>query len=188
MRSLLVSLLIHSCLVLLLFAAWVSVPRPPEEVPVELRLASPRASAPIRPEKPRPAKPAQAPALTSPSNEPASSTSASSANAPASDNSMTGPGAAAEEYEVSELPLLLNEVRIPYPPEARAKRLQGAVVFDLVVSSSGDIASFRVLQSPGPELSDAASNAIRKFKFKPAKIGDKSVAIRIRYTYRFMIE
>jgi TonB family protein len=94
----------------------------------------------------------------------------------------------AEEYEVGELPTLLNEVRIPYPPSAKAKGIQGAVIFDLLIGSDGFVKSAKTVQSPSKELSDAAGIAVKKFRFRPAKIGDKAVAIQIRYTYRFVLE
>ncbi len=93
-----------------------------------------------------------------------------------------------EEYEVSELPVLIHEVRSPYPPEARARKIQGSVILDLIVKSSGEVGSVKVVQSPAPELSDAAIKAIREFKFRPARLKDKPVAIQIRYTYRFILE
>jgi protein TonB len=94
----------------------------------------------------------------------------------------------AEEFEVGELPVLVNEVKVPYPTEAKRKRIQGNVIFDLVVGSDGGVKSAKALMSPAPELTEAALGAVRRFRFKPAKIGDKSVAIRIRYTYRFVLE
>ena len=98
------------------------------------------------------------------------------------------PEGVAEEYEVGELPTLLNEVRIPYPPSAKAKGIQGSVIFDLLIGSDGFVKSAKTIQSPSKELSDAAEIAVKKFRFRPAKIGDKAVAIQIRYTYRFVLE
>jgi protein TonB len=83
---------------------------------------------------------------------------------------------------------LINEVRIPYPPSAKARGVQGAVVFDIIVNSRGEVQSAKVVKSPSPELSDAAKNAVAGFRFRPARIGDKPVAIQIRYTYRFILE
>jgi protein TonB len=93
-----------------------------------------------------------------------------------------------EEYEVGSLPVLINEIKSPYPPSARAKGIQGAVVLEFVVGSDGKVRSPSIIQSPAPELSEAALMAIRKFRFKPAHLGDKDVAIRIRYTYRFVLQ
>ena len=187
MRSIRASFLIHAGLVLLVLAIGRTIPSPPEEVPVEIRILRTQGPPSTPARQPRPMSARQT-VKSTPSPESISPADSSTGATGSSASSLTGASSALEEYEVSELPALMNEVRIPYPPEARVKRLQGAVIFDLVISSSGEVSSYRVVQSPGPELSEAASNAIRKFRFRPAKKGDQPVAIRIRYTYRFMIE
>jgi protein TonB len=95
---------------------------------------------------------------------------------------------AVEDYEVSEMPLLLNEVRVPYPSEARSRGIQGNVVFELLISSDGRVRNMQVLGSPDPVLTEAARKAVSLFRFRPARMGDKTVAIRIRYTYRFLLQ
>ena len=62
------------------------------------------------------------------------------------------------------------------------------MIFDLIVGSSGLVNSAKVVQSPAPELTGAALGAVKKFRFKPARLKDKAVAIQIRYTYRFILE
>ena len=94
----------------------------------------------------------------------------------------------AEEYEVRELPLLLNEVKIPYPDAAKKSGVQGAVVFNLTISSKGEVMQIDEVSSPSLVLSEAATRAVKKFKFRPAKIADIPVAIKIRYTYRFVLQ
>jgi len=62
------------------------------------------------------------------------------------------------------------------------------VIFDLVISSKGEVSSAKVVKSPAPELTEAAFSAVQKFRFKPARLKDNPVAIQIRYTYRFILE
>jgi protein TonB len=93
-----------------------------------------------------------------------------------------------EEYLVSRMPRLAQEVRIPYPEEARRRGVQGAVVFDLLIDSSGVVREVKLLDGPGFGLSEAALGAIRSFKFLPAEVDGKAVAVRIRYAYRFVLE
>lgn len=95
---------------------------------------------------------------------------------------------AVEDYEVSEMPLLLNEVRVPYPAEARSRGVQGNVVFEILISSDGRVREMKVISSPDPLLTSAAQSAVNAFKFRPARMADKPVAIRIRYTYRFLLQ
>ena len=129
-------------------------------------------------------KTAGAPAPSAPSGGAPSESNAASS----SSSSASGGEAVSEDYEVSEMPILLNEVRVPYPPEARAKNIQGNVIFDLLISSDGKVHELKVVSSPDPILTAAAQSAVSLFKFRPAKMGDKFVAIRIRYTYRFLLQ
>jgi len=94
----------------------------------------------------------------------------------------------AEEYLVTAMPRLLDEVRIPYPKEAKAKGIEGPVVFDLLIDTEGAVRDVRFLEGPGGGLDEAALEAVRRIRFSPARIEKKTVAVRIRYIYRFVLE
>ena len=94
----------------------------------------------------------------------------------------------ADEYLVTEMPKLLNEYRIPYPPEAKAKGIQGAVVMELLIDFEGRVRDVKLLAGPGSGLDQAALQAVQEFRFAPAKIEDKAVSVKIRYAYRFVLE
>jgi len=94
----------------------------------------------------------------------------------------------AEEYLVTNMPELKSEVRIPYPPECRRKGIQGAVVMDLLVDTSGKVRDATLVEGPDAELNNAALSAAKRFQFIPALIKNQPVAVRIRYTYRFVLE
>lgn len=94
----------------------------------------------------------------------------------------------ADEFLVTAMPELQSEIRIPYPPEAREKRIQGAVIMELLIDSQGVVREAKLVSGPGAGLNEAALNAVRSFKFKPARIQEQSVAVRIRYAYRFVLE
>lgn len=94
----------------------------------------------------------------------------------------------ADEYMVSAMPQIEVEVRAPYPPQAREKRIQGAVVMDLLIDAEGKVREAKLVSGPGSGLNEAALEAAKGFKFKPAQIQDQKVAVRIRYAYRFILE
>ncbi len=94
----------------------------------------------------------------------------------------------ADEFLVSEMPSMSSDVRIPYPPEAKKRGIQGAVIMDLLIDASGNVRNVQIIEGPGFGLNEAAANAAKLFKFRPAKIGDKFVAVKIRYSYRFILE
>ncbi len=93
-----------------------------------------------------------------------------------------------EDYLVSKMPVLKSEVRVPYPPNARRRGIQGAVAMDLLIDGSGKVRDVALVESPDPELSAAAMAAARGFQFSAALIQDKPVAVRIRYVYRFVLD
>jgi TonB family protein len=93
-----------------------------------------------------------------------------------------------DEYLVTSMPSLLTEVRIDYPPEEKKKGIAGPVVMDLLIDAAGHVRDVNLISGPDPNLNAAAMKAAQGFKFKPAKVEAKAVAVRIRYTYRFVIE
>jgi TonB family protein len=93
-----------------------------------------------------------------------------------------------EEYLVTQMPELRSEVRIAYPKESRKKGIQGAVVMDLLIDSFGKVREATLVEGPNEELSAAALSAAKGFQFSAAHIQNKPVAVRIRYTYRFVLE
>lgn len=92
-----------------------------------------------------------------------------------------------EEYLVSEMPQVLSEIKPSYPQEARDKRIDGAVVLDILIDQNGNVRDAKVVEGE-PIFWDGALAAIRKFKFKPAKVDGESVAVRIQYRIVFELE
>lgn len=94
----------------------------------------------------------------------------------------------ADEFLVTSMPVLISEVRISYPDEAKKAGIEGPVVMDLLIDEQGVVRQVALLKGPGFGLNEAALTAIKNFQFRPAKIKDQSVAVKIRYTYRFILE
>jgi protein TonB len=93
-----------------------------------------------------------------------------------------------EEYLVTQMPELAQEVRIPYPALAKQKGAQGSVIMDLLIDSNGSVRQAEFIQGPEESLNQAAMAAVKGFVFKPAKLQDKAVAVKIRYAYKFVLE
>lgn len=94
----------------------------------------------------------------------------------------------ADDYLVTSQVALVRDVRIPYPPEAKKANIEGPVVMDLIIDQSGKVRSVVLVRGPGSGLNEAAVEAAKSFEFRPAKVGDQAVAVKIRYTYRFVLE
>jgi protein TonB len=92
-----------------------------------------------------------------------------------------------EEYLVSEMPVVLSEVRPIYPKEAKEKKIEGAVVLAILIDEQGLVRQVSVIE--GPEVfKTGALEAMKKFRFKPAKVDGRPVAVRIRYSLNFKLE
>jgi TonB family protein len=94
----------------------------------------------------------------------------------------------ADEYLVTRQVSLLRDMRIPYPAEAKKNNVEGAVVMDLVIDQDGKVRSVELISGPGAGLDEAAVQAVMSFLFSPAFVGEQRVAVKIRYTYRFVLE
>lgn len=94
----------------------------------------------------------------------------------------------ADDFLVSSMPQLMSEIRIQYPDEAKKAGIEGPVVMDLLIDDQGSVRQVSLIKGPGFGLNEAALAAIKDFKFRPAKIKDQAVAVKIRYTYRFVLE
>lgn len=92
-----------------------------------------------------------------------------------------------EEFLVSKMPRLKTEVRVEYPAEAKSRRIEGPVVMEILIDSTGKVRDLKLLEGPGFGLNEAALAAIAKFEFEPATVDGKPVAVKIRYTYRFVL-
>jgi protein TonB len=94
----------------------------------------------------------------------------------------------ADEYLVTKMPSVNADVRIPYPTEAFKKKIEGKVIMDLLIDAEGLVREVRLISGPGFGLDEAAAAAIRNFKFQPAEINGKPVAVRIPFTYNFLLK
>jgi protein TonB len=83
-------------------------------------------------------------------------------------------------------PRILRQTRPRYPEEAFAKRIQGTVLLEILINSSGQVARTRVLESV-PMLDAAARETVRQWLFQPAVKHGISVAAIAHAPVRFMI-
>jgi protein TonB len=61
-------------------------------------------------------------------------------------------------------------------------------VMDILVDGAGTVREAKLVNGPGAGLDEAALEAVKRFRFKPAEVDGKPVAVRIRYAYRFVLE
>ncbi len=92
-----------------------------------------------------------------------------------------------EVGQVTESPRLQHEVKVNYPPEAKRAGVEGVVELKLLISEKGKVEKVEVIKGPGFGLNEVAAKAAQEFLFSPAKIKTETVAVRIIYKYKFVL-
>jgi TonB family protein len=77
---------------------------------------------------------------------------------------------------------LISSVLPTYPPAA--KHGEGDVVIDAVIDTMGNVTSMKVVSGPLP-LRPAAMDALRRWKYAPATLGDQPVPQRLQVIIKF---
>jgi TonB family protein len=91
---------------------------------------------------------------------------------------------AANDYDVP--PKILKQPKPRYPDEAFQRRTEGIVLVEFEVSEKGLVESARVLE-PVPGLNAAALDAVRKWRFAPARKDGKPVRTTAQAPVSFCI-
>jgi TonB family protein len=99
---------------------------------------------------------------------------------PAASPSPPGP-ADSTQLEVIKAP------RPDYPAEATEKELQGQVWIKLLISETGDVEGAEII-SGNPILAKAATDAMKKWKFKPFIKNGKAVKVSTKLPFDFALQ
>jgi protein TonB len=84
-------------------------------------------------------------------------------------------------------PTKVRDVRPAYPPEAMMNRVEGVVILEVVVDTSGRVADAKVLRSI-PLLDQAAVDAVRQWEFAPTQLNGAAVPVILTVTVNFKID
>src|SRR5690606_37035246 len=87
-----------------------------------------------------------------------------------------------------ELPSLLREVKPSYTDQGRRQGVEGAVVLEIGVRRDGTVGDVKILRRLGAGLDQKAIDAVRQWRFAPARrmgapvdvIADVSVEFKLR--------
>jgi protein TonB len=86
-----------------------------------------------------------------------------------------------------EPPQLVREVRPTYTDEARRRAVEGDVVLEIVVRRDGTVGSLRVLRSLGAGLDQKAIEAVRQWRFGPARRQGVPVDVVVEVSVEFKL-
>jgi periplasmic protein TonB len=81
-------------------------------------------------------------------------------------------------------PQIQTSVPPVYPQNARALKLQGDVELDALVDETGRVTETKIISGPQPLIA-AARDAVQKWKYKPAQLNGKPIAVHTRVSLRF---
>jgi len=86
-----------------------------------------------------------------------------------------------------QLAHLLKSVPPVYPAFARSSHVEGDVALDVFIDAKGNVTELKVLSGP-PILRPAAIDAVRQWKYDPARLDGRPVAIHLVLTVRFRFQ
>lgn len=87
-------------------------------------------------------------------------------------------------------PVLVEAGRLVYPPAAKAQGIEGEVVVQYDVTTDGSVEAVAVLSADPPGVFDAAAtDLVRSFRFRPARVEGRVVAsLQQTSTVRFKLD
>ena len=84
-------------------------------------------------------------------------------------------------------PELVKKVEPPYPELARRSKIQGVVILEAVITKEGNVEEVKVLRSLHPMMDQAAVNAVKQWKYKPAMLNGRPVKVYFTVTVNFKL-
>jgi protein TonB len=82
--------------------------------------------------------------------------------------------------------LLIKKVQPSYPRNALTLRIEGSVELMETISKTGDITHIKIL-SGDPQLTRAAAEAVKQWKYKPYLLNGEPVEIQTQVTINFKL-
>ena len=85
-------------------------------------------------------------------------------------------------------PVVVEMKKAEYPESAKAKKIQGDVVMDVVIDAQGKVSDVTVVKKLADELDAAATAAIRASTFRPGTKDGKPVPVKVTMTVAFRLK
>jgi TonB family protein len=83
---------------------------------------------------------------------------------------------------------LIEQKKPDYPESARVRGIEGAVLLEAVISMEGSPLNWKVLSSPDPDLSEAAIDAVRQWRYEPTLLNGEPIEVVTTISVRFRLE
>ncbi|MCH9648572.1 MAG: energy transducer TonB [Deltaproteobacteria bacterium] len=85
-------------------------------------------------------------------------------------------------------PVKINTPNPQYTEIARKARIQGVVIVQAIIDKEGSVQNVKILKGLPMGLDNAAVDAIKKWKFKPATLNGKPVTVYYNLTVNFTLQ
>jgi TonB family protein len=86
-----------------------------------------------------------------------------------------------------EPPRLLREVKAEYTDEARRRGLSGEVLLEIIVRRDGSVGDVTIRRGLGAGLDQRAVQAVRQWRFEPARRRGAPVDVVVEVAVEFML-
>jgi TonB family protein len=86
-----------------------------------------------------------------------------------------------------EPPVLVREIRPVYTTEARRRAIEGDVLLDIVIRENGTVGAIRVTRGLDAGLDQKAVEAVRQWRFEPARRRGAPVEVVVEVAVEFKV-
>jgi TonB family protein len=90
--------------------------------------------------------------------------------------------------DVDEKPKVMGQVKPNYPSDLKKQKLDGKAVVFFIVDKEGHVLQPRIVEATHPSFGQAALDAIRQWRFEPAKRDGRAAAARLQIPISFKHE
>ena len=90
--------------------------------------------------------------------------------------------------QLTRAPELIESAAPIYPAEAAAAGLEGDVLLRITIDATGAITAVTVVTAAGHGFDEAAVDAVRQYRFRPAEFDGVPAPLRVETTIRFRLE
>lgn len=84
-------------------------------------------------------------------------------------------------------PVLIEDVTAEYTDEAVKARVEGQVILELTINNSGEVRDVKLVQGLGYGLDEAAIEAAKNFRFRPATYNGEPIAVSLNFGIQFSL-
>lgn len=85
---------------------------------------------------------------------------------------------AGPEQEIAKTPTPVHKVIPEYPATCKQENIGGKVILDVSIDKQGIVTQVKIVNSPHPELSRSAAEALKQWKFEPIMKKKKTISAK----------